>query len=309
MKTLVVINPKSGGCRPAKIEKLIRNSLCHHELTICKTMYRGHAEESAQAAVSAGFDKIVVVGGDGTINEVLNGMIGSGIKLAIVPVGTANDLATDYDIPDDVCEALDIIKAGRIRKLDVIRVNNRYFLTVGGIGLASGVVEIVNRIRRKACISHKIFSCLGSVIYIVGLISVLKNKSAYTRNVLIDTKGRFVSGTINSLLIGQQSRIGKYFNVFPGIIGNSGRGKLQLITDRGRGLPFLMNILSAIHVINGSSAGVKAMSFSKAVITLDRQVRFFGDGEILDQSDCFEIEIIPQAVNLIAPAGKGGDIC
>jgi diacylglycerol kinase (ATP) len=309
MKTLVVINPKSGGCRPGKIEKLIRGFLCHHELTICRTMYCGHAEALARSGVSEDFDTIVVVGGDGTVNEVLNGIIGSGIKLAIIPAGTANDLVAYYDIPNDVGGALDIIKTGRIRKLDAIKVNQRYYLTVGGIGLAAGVVEIINRIRRKAYISGKIVSYLGSAIYIVGLIGVLLNKSAYSRNVSIDTGGRLTVNTTNSLLIGQQPRMGKYFNVFPGISGNSGRAKLQLITDRDKGLLFLMNILSAIHVINRSSPCVKKMSFSKAVITLDRQVRFFGDGEILDESDRFIIEIIPKAVNLIVPAGKEGDVC
>lgn len=309
MKTLMVINPKAGRCRPEQIEKMTRDYLGNNKLRVCITGYPGHAEDMARNAVLKGFDKIIVVGGDGTINEVLNGIVGSDMKLAIIPAGTANDLAAYHGIPKDIEAALNIIKAGTIRSLCAIKVNRRYYLTIGGVGLAAEVVENVNQMRRKTYVSDRIFGRLGSLIYIFGLISVLINKSPYARNAFIDTKAKVIRNTVSSLLIGQQPRLGKHFNIFPGINGNPGRANLQLITNREKGLAFLVNLLAAIHILKRQSPGIKTTSFSKAVIRFDRPARFFGDGEILDENDRFTIEIIPNAVDLIVSGEKGGRAC
>lgn len=309
MNTIAVINPRAGRGRPEQIERLMRAHFSGENLSVRKTRYPGHAEEIARDAVLNGFGRIIMVGGDGTINEVLNGIVGSDITLAIIPSGTANDLASYYHIPRDIKTALDIIRAGKIRSVNALKVNHRYYLTIGGTGLAAEVVELANRLRAKIHIFSGIFNRLGSLIYIYGLINVLIKKSALARDVSIKSGDKAIRYNISSLLIGQQPRLGKHFQVFPEIGANYGRAGMQLITNHEKALVSLNSLLSAIHIIKKQSTCVKTASFSKAVIQFDRPTRFFGDGEILDQSDRFAVEIIPDAVKLIVPAEKGGEPC
>jgi len=90
----------------------------------------------AREAIDAGADTIVACGGDGTVNEVLNGIEGTRVGLGIIPVGTANDFARQVGIPDDPSAAMDIILRKRPVVIDTAAMNGRRFLNVssGGIG-------------------------------------------------------------------------------------------------------------------------------------------------------------------------------
>ncbi len=98
----------------------------------------GDAERYTREAIEAGADTIIAAGGDGTVNEVLNGMAAPGhnVALGIVPLGTANDFAIQAGIPDDALHAMDLILTHRPRRLDTGELNGRRFLNVstGGIG-------------------------------------------------------------------------------------------------------------------------------------------------------------------------------
>jgi len=100
------------------------------------TFELGDAATFAREEAAAGAAAVVAVGGDGTVNEVLNGLAGSDVPMGIVPLGTANDFARQVAIPDDAEHALDLILAGEPVRLDTAELNGRRFLNVsaGGIG-------------------------------------------------------------------------------------------------------------------------------------------------------------------------------
>ena len=100
------------------------------------TFELGDAATFAREEAAGGAAAVVAVGGDGTINEVLNGLSGSEVPMGIVPLGTANDFARQAAIPDDPEHALDLILRGRPMRLDTAELNGRRFLNVsaGGIG-------------------------------------------------------------------------------------------------------------------------------------------------------------------------------
>lgn len=106
------------------------------EVTPWVTWEGGDATRFAQQAVREGATAVVAVGGDGTINEVVNGLVGTGVPLGVIPVGTANDFARQVGIPDDVNHAMDIILRQPARAMDVGELNGRAFLNVstGGVG-------------------------------------------------------------------------------------------------------------------------------------------------------------------------------
>ena len=107
-----------------------------HTVRVRVTWESGDAEALARDAAAAGTDVVVAVGGDGTVNEVVNGLDGSDVAFGIIPIGTANDFARQTGIPMDVDHAMDVILQREARRIDTATLNGRRFLNVssGGVG-------------------------------------------------------------------------------------------------------------------------------------------------------------------------------
>lgn len=118
-----------------------------HDVTLAETSRAGHATRLAQSAANDGYDLVVVLGGDGTVNEAANGLAGSGTALATLPGGSTNVLARILGLPDDPADAalvlLDAIEAGSIQRIGLGAVEGRYFLFHCGVGFDAAVVEQV----------------------------------------------------------------------------------------------------------------------------------------------------------------------
>ena len=106
-----------------------------HIVRLRVTWEPGDGAIFAREAIAAGADTIVAVGGDGTVNEVLNGMEGTKVGLGIIPAGTANDFARQVGIPDDPSAAMDIVLRRKPVVIDTAEMNGRRFLNVstGGV--------------------------------------------------------------------------------------------------------------------------------------------------------------------------------
>lgn len=144
-RILAVFNPAAGGNRRAKFERLVRalrDEGC--TVTTTHTRERGHAEEIARTVDTSAFDIIVAAGGDGTINEVINGLAGKDIALGLMPLGTANVLADEIGVgrtPERIVQAL---AHGPIKEIRVGRANGRRFSMMAGVGFDANVVHGVD---------------------------------------------------------------------------------------------------------------------------------------------------------------------
>jgi diacylglycerol kinase (ATP) len=113
----------------------------------------GHAIELAAQAVRDGYDTILAAGGDGTLGEVVNGIIkGAGDSslpnFGVLPLGTANDLVYNLKLPNDIQGMAEVIARGYTRKIDVCKVNDRYFVNNAGIGLEPYITVQQQKIKR-----------------------------------------------------------------------------------------------------------------------------------------------------------------
>src|SRR5690348_8858832 len=108
-----------------------------HLVETCATVETGQATMYAADAARRGVDVVVAAGGDGTINEVVNGLDGYDVPLGIIPVGTANDFARQVGLPPDADHAMDVILQRKPRRLDTASLNGRRFLNVSTGGLAA----------------------------------------------------------------------------------------------------------------------------------------------------------------------------
>ena len=120
MKIQVIVNPRAKLARDNRALFLMKEKLGAHLAGVTITSTPGQAFDIVQQAGVNHIDTLVVVGGDGTLNSALKGLVGSPMGLAIVPSGTANDLASFYGLPSDVATACDVILERRLKPIDVI---------------------------------------------------------------------------------------------------------------------------------------------------------------------------------------------
>jgi diacylglycerol kinase (ATP) len=165
-KILVILNPAARGERAnAQRDKISAFSL---RAVVQTTSSPGDARTMARRAVDDGYSTIVAAGGDGTVNEVVNGVAGAEVDFGILPVGTMNVFATELGIPqNDLSGAWKVIEAGFTRQVDLPRAGEEYFVQLAGAGLDAEVVQRTTPDSKKA---------LGPMSYLLTLAQVAARK-------------------------------------------------------------------------------------------------------------------------------------
>jgi diacylglycerol kinase (ATP) len=134
-RALVFLNEKARSVAPnvqRALEALKSRNIDVVRLRIPKRSAIAHVIQEKRD----GIDLVIVGGGDGTLNRVLQGLVGTGLPLGLLPLGTANDLAKTLGIPNDLDSACDVIAHGHLRRIDVGRVNDAYFFNEASVGLS-----------------------------------------------------------------------------------------------------------------------------------------------------------------------------
>ena len=153
-RTLFIVNPISGEpSRRKKFAKLSSQISANPEYHLVESQYRGHAREIANQE-KVNYQTIVAVGGDGTINEVASGILGSETSLGIIPMGSGNGLANHLGIPQDCQKALKLIEHTQSKPLDIIYVNDRIVVNVGGLGFDGHVAKLFNNTANRGLFSY-----------------------------------------------------------------------------------------------------------------------------------------------------------
>jgi YegS/Rv2252/BmrU family lipid kinase len=159
---MFIVNPIAGGGKAKGLAPLIaenfRKAGALFDLHI--TSGPGEAVEAARRAATEKFDVVVAVGGDGTVNEVVNGIAGTGAVLAAVHGGKGNDFATATNMPRDFNAACRALLHGRVKVIDLAKVLDRFFINSAGVGFDATVAHRVNQ-------GVRVFKGLSAYIYTV----------------------------------------------------------------------------------------------------------------------------------------------
>lgn len=133
---LFIINPISGTGKKKIVEQLIKEELTHNkfEVSIRYTEAVGHATVIAKEGVEACVDVVVAVGGDGSVNEVAKGLIGTNVKMGIIPAGSGNGFARHLNIPMDKRKAVILLNKLHSKSVDTASVNDQLFVGTAGVG-------------------------------------------------------------------------------------------------------------------------------------------------------------------------------
>lgn len=163
MRAVLIANPKATSTSRRARELLIRAFSGDVDLKIAETTHRGHASELARRAADDGYDLVIALGGDGTVNETINGLLAEGPSdalpaMAVVPGGSANVFARALGMPNDPISAtrmiLDAVRAGRHRTVGLGLADDRYFTFCAGAGLDAEVIRLVERLRSAGMRAH-----------------------------------------------------------------------------------------------------------------------------------------------------------
>jgi len=158
VRTCLIINPVAGRKAGLTTNALgvddARDLLARHaiEAEVMCTEHAGHATELARQAVAQGFDRIIAAGGDGTVAEVAQGIVGTDACLGVLPLGSVMNVARMLGIPRDLEGAAEVIEAGQAARIDVGRATTQagttLFLEAAGVGVDAGLFAYVNQIDR-----------------------------------------------------------------------------------------------------------------------------------------------------------------
>ena len=211
MTVKIILNPYSNRWKAKErwpqVEKLLAEQRISYSLSVSEGP--GHMEKIAKNAVQEGFTAIIAAGGDGTIGEVINGMMAadfpkSAVSFGVIPLGTANDLVFNLGLPADLPKAVEVIAGGHVRLLDVCQANERYFVNNSAIGLEPFVTTIQQRITRLKGIPR----------YLVAALSGIAKSPVWQANVTWDQGGSY-SGPLTLLTVGNGARTGGLFFMSP----------------------------------------------------------------------------------------------
>ena len=262
---LVILNPAARSERAKKTWKKIEKfSGC----TLRTTTAPGDARAAAERAVGEGFKTIVAAGGDGTVNDVVNGIAGADVALGILPVGTMNVFAAELGLPGDLDEAWAVIRAGRTRKIDLARANARYFVQLAGVGLDAQVVQETSWNFKKN---------FGPLSYVISAAQIAARKPPrlFVEADGVEREGSFV-------LIGN----GRYYGG-PVAVFKDARiddGKLDVLIFKNLGYLDIARYLGTIFMGKHTRlSDVEYFQTKKAAVRSDEDVPVEVDGEVVAQ--------------------------
>jgi diacylglycerol kinase (ATP) len=295
VKLLFIVNPTAGGGRGLRTWRVIEQAMSARGMPaeVRFTGRRGAATEFAVQGRQAGFETIVGVGGDGTLQEVVNGLVDTEGRcraaLGVIPGGTGNDFSKLLTYPQDPLGALNVVLAGKERRIDLGRVNGRFFLNIAGIGFDAEVVRSLDLKPKRLP---------GATTYVLGVLRTIVN---YTPTYLtIEFEGVTIRQKCLLVSVANGPAHGGGLRMCPGAITDDGLLDLCVAGDFGRLEAALMlpRVLKGRHVTHPK---VRMYAGAKKVrVSSDAPVYVHADGELLGPTPA-EVEIVPGALRVIWP--------
>ncbi len=294
-KILFIINPKSGTKKKKSIPELIEKCLDRqrYDYSIAETEYAGHACEITREAVGKGFDAVVAVGGDGTVNEVARSLTGTKTALGIIPCGSGNGFARHLGIPMKVRKAIEFINQSESVAIDYGKINGSPFFCTCGMGFDASVSKSFSEGSHRGYIGyinqtlHQYLAYDPDVYEIEDETGTIKsrafliacgNASQYGNNFYITPHASMRDGLLSVTILEPFSTID-----VPGIIGQILRNRI----DRNK------------HI--------KTFCCRSLTIRRSRPGAVHFDGEPFDMGTEIKIEIVPSDLHVLsAPGWDGG---
>ncbi|WP_156305313.1 diacylglycerol/lipid kinase family protein [Sphingobacterium endophyticum] len=286
-RILFVINPVSGGKKKTTFNKQVLEvlDLNRFDPTFKVTDHANHGFELAKSAIEEGYDAVIAVGGDGTINEIGSALVGSNVPLGIVPEGSGNGLALYLGIPMNESAALRRINRFESVSIDCGKVGDRSFFNIAGIGFDASVSD--------KFASETFRGPVGYLRTVINVLSKYKPKK-YTLNIdgKIYEREAFMISVANSPQYGNNAYIAPNASINDGLLDVCIVHKFPLYT-----LPMMI-----FHLFNKTadqSEYVEIIPGKKICIEQEGKAPVHLDGEPMDLGNKINIKVEGNALNII----------
>ena len=291
MKPYIIFNPIAGSV--AKQSKTALAKLERFKPIIIRfTRQRGDAQRWSREAIRNGCRYIIVAGGDGTLNEVVNGIgrVSRPVRVGIVPLGTGNDFARTLGLPLKVDENIDILRSAKTKRIDIVRVQSnraRYFVNVSAGGF-SGIVrqKMTPAIKRN----------WGPLAYVRGAAAALPKLHSYKTQIVLDDDEE-ISSVLYNIVIANGRFVAGGLPIAPE--ADPGDGSLDVILIPKRSAPEMALLAAEImlgkHVSNN---GVILRRAKKVTVRSRPKMWFNVDGELVGSVPAV-FQILPRALSFV----------
>ena len=293
----VIANPVAGRGKAARGAALLTSALEERgaEAVLSVTGGPGNAESRATAAVDAGANKIVACGGDGTVHEIVNGIMASGekasgVSMGVLAAGRCNDLCYALGLPGRPAAAVRGLLESRVRLIDLGRVGDRYFSTIATLGFDSEVSEYVDLGRHPSFLR-------GSAAYLYAAVVKLYRYS-HPEVTLRGDFGEF-SGPLFLAATGNTDRYGGRIRITPEARPDDGALDVCMVSITSK-----LEILRTMpKTFGGGHVGHPAVSIERTrrlEIESERPLWVWADGERMGKTPA-TIEVVPEALRVMVP--------
>jgi diacylglycerol kinase (ATP) len=291
----LILNPSSGRERgPEHLEALTEALKERYgEVTTTVTGGDGDAERAAMAAVADGCDALFVAGGDGTVNEAMNGLSAAGglerTVVGILPFGTGNDFAAALGIPTETEAALEVLLAGREVRVDLGQVNGRVFVNTSGGGFIGEV---------SVAVTPQLKTIAGRLAYLIGGAQALLEFEPVSASVTIQPGGVRATHELYTFAVCNSRLIGGGRLIAPNAVIDDGLLDVCLIES----MSALEFVALARKVAQGDHVTDPRVSYFQASaieIELAREVNVNTDGEVFSVKRC-EYRVLPGVARFLA---------
>ena len=288
MKPVVIFNPHAGSV--VNKQDILTNFKKLKAQTILITKKRGDAEKWTRRLVREGQNNIIAAGGDGTLNEVVNGAATARhrLRIGIIPLGTGNDFARTLGLPISLDENIDILRAAKSTSIDIVRVKSkrtRYFVNVSAGGF-SGMVD--------EKITPKIKQTWGPLAYVRGAAAALPKLHAYKTQIVLDDHEE-LSTELYNVVIANGRFVAGGLPIAPVADPSDGLLEAVLIPKLGAAEMALL----AAEIVLGKHLSTNATIFRQAgkIAVRSRPGMCFNvDGEFIGSAPA-EFQILPRALD------------
>ncbi len=297
VQTRVILNPYANRWGASKLEGAIRSALTEAGIryTLELSQGPGHCQDLAAQAARDGYGRVVAAGGDGTLGEVVNGLLAADAgsrtpTLGIIPVGTANDFVANLKLDPSLPAAVARLVSGRPRQIDVCRLNDRYFINNAGLGLEPHITALQQRMRGVS----------GIVRYLLATLVGIAQNPQWQMTLTWD--GGEYAGPATLVSIGNGARTGGLFFTVP-----DARPADGLLSFTCGNIPTRWQILRAFPMILKSGPGniaehpqVIQRHCHQLTVRTNRPTHAHTDGELLPGLlDRAQFEILPGRLEVL----------
>lgn len=297
MKIRAIVNLRAGVAAHRALDAFEAGRPSWPPVEVRLTEGPAHATALAREAVEEEAALVLVAGGDGTVNEVATGLIGTGVPLGIVPVGSGNGLARALHIPLRPDQALAALESGIARRMDVGQVNGKPFLNVAGVGFDAFVGSAFHKAGRKGG-RRGIFTYVRMSLRLLSLYEA--------PSVTVDLPGGRLDARpfVMAFANGPQYGAGAVLN--PGAKLNDGRMEVVVFEDA----PFLETVAAAPRLFVGGierSRRYRRIAVASAVLSARQPLEHHRDGEPEPEAARLEVKLLPKALRVLVPRATAED--